>query len=241
MLRKLSDLENFALAATDGEIGRLRRLYFDGESWVVRYLVVNTGGWLSGRDVLIAPRSLGPIDQRAERIAVHLTREQVEKSPPIETNKPISRQYEEQWHRHYGYPGYWASDAVPFATPAPLPPEDFQPRGDPHLCSTREVTDYAVAAKDGEIGSISDFIVDDRDWMIRYVVISRGWLAPKDVILGTEWIDEVSWEDKAVRVPLAREAIKDAPEWDASQPITREFEIRLHDYYGRKGYWPIDV
>jgi hypothetical protein len=247
MLRRLSEIKNFALAARDGEIGKVKELYFDDESWVTRYLVADTGGWLTGRQVLVSPKALGMINEERQVVSVDLTKSQVEKSPSIETDKPVTRQYEEAWHQYYGYPGYWfAPEAIAFGTTPPLaevPPADREPRekGDPHLRSTSEVTGYSIHANDGDIGHVDDFIVDDGDWMIRYIVISRGGLPGRTVILATEWTDQVSWEERKVFVPLTREAIKDAPEWNEAQPITRAFETRLHDYYGRKGYWPIDV
>ena len=53
MLRSMKDLENFTISATDGEIGHLKDFYFDDDAWVVRYLVVDAGSWLSSRKVLI--------------------------------------------------------------------------------------------------------------------------------------------------------------------------------------------
>ena len=247
MLRQVSDIKNLALAARDGEIGKVKELYFDDESWVTRYLVVDTGGWLTGRKVLISPQSLGLIDEEKKLVPVNLVKAQVEHSPSIDADKPVSRQYEESWHQHYGYPGYWlVPEAMAFGATPPLlevPPADREARekGDPHLRSTSEVTGYSIHATNGDIGHVDDFVVDDEDWVIRYVVISRSWLPEKKVILATEWTDQVSWEERKVFVPLTREAIKNAPEWDDAQPITRAFESRLHDYYGRQGYWPIDV
>ncbi len=251
MLRQFSDIKNFALAAHDGEIGKVKEFYFDDQSWAVRYVVVDTGGWLTGRKVLIAPRSFGMIDEKARLIAVHLTKEQIENSPPIETDKPVSRQFEAEWYRYYGYPGYWlAPEAIAFGGMAPLPDavaaeqakrEERVTSGDPHLRSTSEVSGYSIHATDGDIGHVDDFLVDDSAWAIRYVVISRSWWPGKKVILSPEWIARVSWEEMKVFIPLTRETIRTAPDWDDTQPIGRAFEQRLHDYYGRRGYWPIEV
>jgi hypothetical protein len=112
---------------------------------------------------------------------------------------------------------------------------------DPHLRSTSEVMGYSIHATDGDIGHVDDFLVDDSVWAIGYVVISRSWWPGKKVILSPECIERVSWEEMKVFLPLTRETIKDAPDWDDSQPLSRAFEQQLHDYYGRRGYWPVEV
>jgi PRC-barrel domain len=254
MLRPFSHIKNFALAARDGEIGKVKELYFDDQNWIVRYVVVDTGGWLTGRKVLLLPSSIGAIADESKLIAVHLTKERIENSPPIDADKPVSRQHEEEWHRYYGYSGYWlvpeaiAFGAMPVVTGVQTQAVDEARRAkgseeqdDPHLRSTSEVTDYSIHATDGEIGKVDDFIIDDEGWAIRYVVILRSWWAGKKVILSPEWIERVSWEESEVFVSLSRETIKNAPAWDESHPISRDFEQRLFDYYGRRAYWPIEV
>ena len=107
MLRQAKDLNDYKLGARDGEIGKVKEFYFDDQSWAVRYLVTDTGGWLSGRRVLISPYALGPARKNDEIIPVDLTRKQIENSPSLLTDKPVSRQYEMQYYPYYGWPGYW--------------------------------------------------------------------------------------------------------------------------------------
>ncbi|HEY5777819.1 MAG TPA: PRC-barrel domain-containing protein [Terrimicrobiaceae bacterium] len=253
MLRAFHDIKNFRLAAEDGDIGKVKEFYFDDRSWIVRYVVVDTGGWLPGRKVLLLPRSLGTISEESRHIAVHLTKEQIEHSPSIETDKPVSRQFEEKWYRYYKHPAYWVgAEAVSFGTgPAAVAMqeqdveearkvESVQERGDPHLRSTSEIIGYSIHASDGKIGHVDDFIVDDEAWRMRYIVILRSWWPGKKVILSSEWIERMSFEAKEVFVALSRETIENAPEWNHAEPISREFEQRLFDYYGRPGYWPVN-
>src|SRR5690242_9263843 len=107
MLHTVKKLDGCRVLATDGAIGRVKEVYFDDEQWVVRYLVVDTRGWLSGRSVLISPYAVKFIAWDSEAIAVNLTRDQVQHSPDIDTDKPVSRQREAEYHRYYGYPQYW--------------------------------------------------------------------------------------------------------------------------------------
>jgi len=55
MLRSIKQLYGDELRATDGEIGKITDFYFEDQNWAVRYVVVDTGTWLSGRLVLISP------------------------------------------------------------------------------------------------------------------------------------------------------------------------------------------
>jgi hypothetical protein len=111
MLRNVKDLRGYALRATDGVIGKVDDFYFDDEDWGIRYLVVETGTWLSGRKVLISPMSLGHAGWMGRQLPVALTRRQVERSPDIDTRKPVSRQHEAEYSRYYGYPFYWVAAA----------------------------------------------------------------------------------------------------------------------------------
>ena len=94
MLRNVKNLRGYVIRAIDGTIGKLDDFYFDDEDWSIRYLVVDTGSWLSGRKVLISPVMVGHAGWLARRLPVALTRAQVEHSPGIDTRKPVSRQHE---------------------------------------------------------------------------------------------------------------------------------------------------
>jgi hypothetical protein len=111
--------------------------------------------------------------------------------------------------------------------------------GNPHLRSSREVIGYYIRALDGEIGHVEDFIVEDETWVIRYVVVdTKNWLPwGKNVIVSPSWIERVDWADERVIVDLKKDIIEKSPDFDASKPVNREYEVRLYDYYGRPVYW----
>jgi hypothetical protein len=247
MLRNAAQLEGFAIRATDGELGTVYQLYFDDETWAIRYLTVTTS-WLGGRRVLISPISVTHADWQAKRLDVALTKKQVENSPDIDTDKPVSRQHEIAYSGYYGYPYYWGG---PFLWgPAYYPGGVMAASGDvmtdqiqcesvdSHLRSTKAVTGYDIEASDGAIGHVAGFIVDDEAWAIRYIeVATKNWWPGKKVLVSPAWIERVSWEDSKVYAGLTREAIKNAPEFVDFTPITRDYENRLHAHYGRSPYW----
>ena len=94
MLRSLKDIRGYGILASDGEIGDVYDLYFDDQSWNIRYLVVDTGKWLPGQKVLIAPVAIGEPDAVSRLLPVKLTKEQISNSPGTEMHKPVSRQHE---------------------------------------------------------------------------------------------------------------------------------------------------
>ncbi len=243
MLRSVKDLQGYKILATDGEIGRVHEFYFDDENWVIRYMILDTGKWLPGRRVLVSPVALGQPDWSSKLLPVVLSREQIENSPPISEDEPVSRQHEIDLIKYYDWPTYWP------VSPIGAPPEGVmgsasdemeteEEKGDPHLRSTREVSGYHIEASDGEIGHVEDFIVDDDNWIIRYLVIdTRNILPGKKVIISPQWVKKVNWEESHVQILLSQESVKQSPEYDPSQPVNREYEENLYDYYGRPRYW----
>jgi hypothetical protein len=247
MLINATHLRGLEIHATDGEIGTVDEFYFEDETWAIRYLVAQTGGWLGGRSVLISPYSVIGADWKAKRLDVALTKAQVENSPDISTHQPVSRQHEAAYNRYYGYPYYWGGPFLwgPALDPAGLTMpvacvEAVEPieSADSHLRSSEAVTDYSIEAVDGEIGHLDGYIVDEDAWAIRYIeVATRNWWPGKRVLVSPVWIERVSWPESKVYTGLSRDAIQEAPEYIESTPITREFEARLHGHYGQPPYW----
>ncbi len=112
MLRNIEELEKYDVQASDGSIGHARDFFFEDDSWVVRYLVVQTGSWLTDRKVLISPISIGQVEATRKILKVLLTREQVKNSPDIDTDMPVSRQHEVRYLNYYGYPYYWGGGGL---------------------------------------------------------------------------------------------------------------------------------
>ena len=244
-------VKGFSIQAAAGELGTVDDLYFDDETWAIRYLVVETGGWLGGRRVLISPMSVVHTDWAAQRLDVALTKKQVEHSPDIDTHQPVSRQHEAAYLGYYGYPFYWGGPylwgsafypaglaASTGASEEAVSDTIRRESPDSHLRSIEAVTGYHIDAAHGEIGHVAGFVVDDEAWAIRYIeVATRNWLPGKKVLVSPAWIERVSWTDSKVYLGLSREAIKDGPDYVESMPITREYENRLYLHYGRPPYW----
>jgi len=236
MLRSVKQLCGHKLGASDGELGHVKDFYFDDQHWAVRYLVADTGSWLTGRLVLISPHALGHLPEAGKVLPVNLTRKQIEDSPPIDTHKPVSRQYEEEYYRYYGWPFYWEGGAIwglgsfpvlteksrPFAgepgvvTGAP-PPE---PR-EVHLRSAQAVMGYQIQAGDEIAGHVTDFLVDDQSWVLGQLVVNTGnRFTGKKVLLPPRHVTRISWDESKLFVNQTQQAVVEAPVYDpaASAP-----------------------
>ena len=246
MLRNVSTILNYVLLAQDGEIGRCHDFLFDDEKWTIRYMVADTRKWLQGRKVLISPIHLGSVDWSTRLFQVELTRRQLEESPPLESDAPVSRQYERLYNQYFGTPSYWGGTNIWGRHPSPAllrgePDKLAGEAKDPeekHLRSVKEVTGYHIQATDGNIGHVEDFVVDDEIWALRYVVVdTRNWLPGRKVLVSPQWATAVDWAEEKLRLDLTTDTIKNSPEYEPLAPIDRDYESALHDYYGRPFYW----
>lgn len=240
-LRRLKNLTTYDLVAQDGEVGKLEEIYFEDEGWQIRYLVVRTGNWLLGREVLIPPAVVNNISDQKQQIAVALSRRQIEESPPPDTKKTVSRHYEEQFFQHYNLEPYWHLDPLPSLSP-PIPPTEvnapLRKPENPHLRSSSEVHNYRIHATDSEMGHVESFIIDDQDWSVRYLEIETGqWFHGKKVLVSPAWIQEIDWSKEKVFIDLPGERIKSAPEYDPKKVISRDYEIELYTHYGKAQRW----
>ena len=263
MLRTIKELHEYAIGAVDGVIGHVKDLYLDDKDWVVRYLVVDTGGWLSDKKVLISPMAIGKPNWAQEVLPVSITKEQVRNSPDVDTDEPVTRQHELEFSSYYGYPYYWSGggywgggmypevvmpDYAGFASPLAVCEESQNARAranetrddhaDPHLRSCKAITGYHIHASDASIGHVSGMLIDDETWAVRYLIVdTSNWWVGHQMLVAPKWIEGVSWADGTVSVKLTRQAVKDAPAFVPNGNLTREDEMRLHQHYGRTGYW----
>jgi hypothetical protein len=236
---------DYKLLCLDGEIGKVKEFYFDDNHWVVRYLVINTGNMLTGKQVLISPYSLTDIVEHSEQIVVNLTKKQIEGSPSPDTDKPVSKQFEKSHQGYYGYPKYWGGvypwGMYPYIERDPFNWKEFtesKESWDPNLRSTHEVDGYHIEASDGAVGHVNDFIIDSETWALRYLVVGTlNWWPGRQVLVSPRWIESVNWPDRKVYVNLSRDAIKHSTEYTDESLLTREYEFDLHQHYQRQGYW----
>lgn len=245
MLIKAKTLKGYKLNSKNGEVGKVKEFYFDDKHWTIRYLVADTGGWLLGNQVLLSPYVLVSVNKEDENIEVNLTKKQIEDSPSLESHKPVSKQFEEDLHGYYGWPTYWSGTSMWGDYPYIIhdrnewkASSENKKTWDRNLRSSNFITGQKIQATDGEVGKVDDFIIDDKTWAIRYLIIETGnWWAGKKVLVSPQWIDRISWEESSVFANLSQESIMKSPEYSEENLLTRDYETQLHRHYNRNIYW----
>lgn len=250
MLIKATDTKGFQVEASDGTLGTVSDLLFDDASWTVRWLVVETGSWWADRRVLIPASALGHPDTAARRFPVNLTMAQVKGSPQADTHRPVSRQFESSAYDYYGFGPYWGTDLymsgfaywggmVPMA-----PTEEMERREeeitqvmrqntDANLRSLAEIRGYHIHAIDGDIGHLSDVLIEDSDWTLRYLIANTSnWWQGKEVLLSPRSTQSIRWTEQLIYLGVTRDRIRTSPEYNASRPVDSAFEADMVSHYG---------
>jgi len=253
MLRNASAIHGYAIAASDGHLGTVSDFLFDDASWLVRWLVVDTGTWLSGRKVLLPAFALGHLDPEKREFSVRLTMQQVKDSPNIDTKRSVSRQMETSIYNYYGWSPYWNAGlymggygygyGYGGGAIGPLSARESMRRDediaasrrnddDPHLRSTEAIAGYHLHASDGEIGHVEDFLVEDADWSIHYLIIdTKNWWPGKRVLVSPRSVTQIDWTNSLVKIDVDRQTVKASPAYDASATVDRDYERNFHSYY----------
>jgi uncharacterized protein YrrD len=202
MTWKVSELKGDDVLSRDGSIGTLDDVYFDDESWRVRYMVVDTGGWVGGRRMLIAPAAIeSALSDPAGRLRVGASRDELMEAPDAASHPPVAQQERTDQARRLGPPYYW-SDATLWGTHG----KPSAAERDPHLRSSNEVLGFHVQAADGELGSVRDLLIDESTWQVDGMVIDiRKWWPGGEVRLLPDDIERIDSAGRKVHLRLTRD------------------------------------
>lgn len=251
MLYRADSILNVKVEATDGVVGRVKDLYFDDASWTLRYLVVDTGGWLTGRDVLIGSESLVTYDEARQSIVTRLSQMQIENSPAAEQGQPLSRMSEIQLSQYYGWSPYWTAPtglfpwsktysfprdaSAPNGGPASAQFEaefEGQSRGEPNLRSFLDLKNYGLHATDGDVGQVEDLLLEPDSWRITHVIAdTRLWWPGGLVVVDRALIQKIDWNERQIVVSMTRDQVKDSPAFDKHRSVDEKYQTELSEYY----------
>lgn len=110
--------------------------------------------------------------------------------------------------------------------------------GSKMLRSMYERLNYRTEARDGIVGSLDDFLMDDRTWAIRYAVIDTGkWLPGRKIIMAHSGMGEPDWPSRTIPLNVTKAEIEAAPTLAQARPVSRQYEEYLFQHYNWAPYW----
>jgi hypothetical protein len=246
MLRSIEDLKGCKVACQDGDLGTVEHVYFDDESWGIRFIVIGASGWNGGQQVWVSPFSIKGIDFAAGVVTLDLTQRKMMGSPPVDTGKPVSRLKESKLFDYYGCRPYWAARAKPpFESSSGTgdsrlgleSSQQLRPtlhvkgsRLDIHLLSAQHAKSFSVATADGTIGRIADFVFDDETWIVRYMTVDTRdrWNSAREMRLSTEWIDGIDSASSTISTGLSRISVEHSSAYVGTRSLNHVYEALSH-------------
>ncbi len=237
MLRSVREVFRFRIRATDGKLGKADDFYFSEDDWSIKYVVVNTGRWFPSDRVLLGPERFERPDPLRRTISVELTKVEVTARAGSDSEEPLSSRQQKLMQERYGGSLYsqgggpigvvhgveWGqalalAEAERPALPSAVPQTAHEPR------STREVIGYKIEAVDGPLGRLEDFLLEDDDWTLRYLVINRRDVRVPNprVLAPPSWVQYMSWSESRIHMRVQREKIKRSQRYDPLSHSSRQ-------------------
>lgn len=233
MLRSVRELLGYGVSATDGRIGVVKDLLFNQNGWCVCHAMVDLTDLIPGKRVILPPESFGKPGLKDFSFPVNLSSDELKNCPTLEIDESAYKEHAEELYRHFGWEPCWKCPSV-----EPERKQDKEYEEDNQMRSSKEIMSYGVESTDGSVGHVIDIILDDSEWVIRYIVVStRNWLPGGKVLIAPSWITRIEWSELKIYISHNRQEVKDSPVFDPSEPVNREYEEVLYDYYGRQKYW----
>lgn len=208
MLLGIKQLIDMRIAALDGTIGHVFEFYFDDHSWVLRYLIAQTGNILTRRRVLLAKESFGQLVRTSTAFPVNLKKKQVRNSPDIQSTLPVSHQRAQQIYNYYGWPYYFGEIPAIDSASSPHPEEHH----DSHLRRIRQIIKYTVISRTGKAGRVANLLLDNHNWTIPYLIIKTGPLiSNQNVIVPTFLATIPDMKKPIIQIETSAQKIQTAP------------------------------
>lgn len=184
------------LHTSDGKQARVRDLLFDDRTWRIEYIVVKLPHLLA-EDVLLRPSQTSGTAWASRALETPLSMDEVRAAPALLSNPPVAKQGELATVQMVAWEAYWTGlfDRMP----------KF---GDPHLRNMGAITGHRVLGIDSKVGWIDNFVIDDEDWSVRYLVVRLGPRRNgRRVVVEPEVVGTISWPTRSVSLKLPRDAI----------------------------------
>jgi hypothetical protein len=240
MKRSLKEITDFKLHTKDNSSGNVKDLLFDEKLWIIRYIEADFGNLFTSRRVLIPKAFWEKPDWNEGTVTLPISDSEIDKCPDTHKHRPVSRAYEAELHKYYRVNPYWPIANIGLAgrlyppRPIAIPNKVIEEKNiESVLRSFEEIRGYELQALDGKIGHIDDLLVDADDWQLVYVIVdTSNWnLWSKKVMIPIFSLHNINYVNREVTIDMSIETIKNAPKYNPSEPLTREQEEGVYDFF----------
>lgn len=264
MLISLREVTGYEMHSRDGKIGIASDFLFDQKSWFIKSIVDKSGKVFS-KELLFSAGSIGGLDMQEKILHMDLDNEQIKHSPrltvrdvlnperflPMDDNKVV---FHSDWLNNWNSMRLTVlGKQKKYATTKILNSSDllhqeamkdaslFVRNDDeeiPTLQSSAMTFGFKISSRNGDMGYMQDFIVNDEDWSIKFLVINtKRNFSGKKILVSPEAIDWISWRRKHVSVDMEKEKLAGCPHFDMSFPLNPELQSAIQEKYECHQYW----
>lgn len=210
-MQGLKHMFGYDVCATDGKIGKVEDFFVEEGSWNLRYMIVRTGGVLSGERALSPIGCIVSTDVQRRRVNVAFSRAQAAAMVPPGEIRTVSAEMEDILKSLYGGADY-RRDTGLVRLGCDI---SFANRPVSSLRSVREITTYRIETLDGPCGICTDFLSDPSNWTVPYLVVNtKEWIPHGHVLVPTAWVRYISWQEMQTDVGVRRPRIQHAQRFD---------------------------
>lgn len=252
MLIRYADLTSMRMQAGDGSTHAVTDVFVADNDLGATYVVVDTGGWFSGREAMIAIDRFAEPDVSASRWPADIAESELDdRQPPADVpdagdaGHPEGRRDEPPRALPAALLGPFGSAAVPAmlagampagadAIPAKADP-DSQTAPDVGLRSVGDMLENTtVDAEDGEAGRLMGLVFESRGWHATHLVIETGGdgLPANQRVVPVGLVDRIDWQGRALSLaaPVAR--VHGSPDLHEMDGLDGKWYNKVMAYYG---------
>jgi sporulation protein YlmC with PRC-barrel domain len=190
----------------NGCFGNLYDILFNGQSWKVQNLLINCNHWYSGQQVAIEPQTVEETNWQNQNMTVQLTKEQIAQVSNTQSKQTTTTAKTCQANQ--------VTTTNVYGTGAFNTTTQYNANTVAH--STKLCTGMNVYGTNGMVGYVDDFVVDDETWTVAHLIVEvQNQYTSKRVMIETNSIKSVCWEDGQVQLSLSTQEICDLPTYEA--------------------------
>jgi hypothetical protein len=214
MLWGASSIRGYAVVATDGTSGTVADFIFEDQGWTIKWLVVETGAWFSGRRLFVPVSAFEHPDPETREFSLSMTLAELADCP----GRDLAELSDAETGAHFTEADMAGNQTTD---------------GGPHFRSLAVMHLASIEAADGEVGHAEDFLIDSADWQIKYLVVDTSdWWFGEKILISTRAITGIDTMHHVVTLDATRQFVKDGARFSPEQTVDGAFDESFETYFG---------